>query len=368
MDPQTRTIKENLEINKGIFYGSLMKASLSVLLEVHNNTRSVFLNARHPLGAEVKMRLDKNNNRAILDFCDAESNRIVRSWCCALPKNVDWTEKPQLVRKDSEYSSIRLALSQLGPHDSVLLVSKEREAYTDVPRLQQLNNVMKCRKCLGVLVDGSPFTNVARLPSVYWAELAELWGCHSSTFAAAPKKEMDILKGTCYVGDVYAVLNNADVRQSNIKKMAGKMVCNGCGSVLGFARSNDSLSLYFHAVTDERGLWKQSTLEKRLGRQLFDLSQGNGVLRYYCAKVKLAVVLVNWDTAVSVDENVVPQAVLKVRYFVGDIAANDETGDYAQIDWDETEAQTVLQALNNHAVYFDMAKEMKEKISFLWMQ
>jgi hypothetical protein len=32
------------------------------------------------------------------------------------------------------------------------------------------------------------FDKVLRLPSSYWQELAELWGCHTESFAAAPNK------------------------------------------------------------------------------------------------------------------------------------------------------------------------------------
>ncbi len=54
--------------------------------------------------------------------------------------------------------------------------------------------------------------------------------------------------------------------------------------------------LYFETLSDERGLFDAWTLQRRLARQLFELAQGSGALRFPCPLQQLYLVLLNWDT------------------------------------------------------------------------
>lgn len=267
--------------------------------EVHINTRAVVLTvtALPSPSAVVRLHLDPPTRTAELyTFENADAARPLGRWAALLPTSTDWNAGASL-RRESDYASIRLSLVALGPYDSMLLQDRVREASTALPRLQQLNNRLSCRACGGAaIVAGDSFDRALRLPSSSWMELAELWGCHTETFAAAPNRELVIAPRMCYLGDAHLVVHASHVAQARVDSRR-RYRCAQCAALLGSAtRADGAAMLYFEALTDGRSLFSAWSVERRLARQLFELAQGSGALRFHCASQQLYMVLLNWDT------------------------------------------------------------------------
>ena len=341
-----------------------------VVSEVLHNTRSVLLwiVGRDAL-ADVKLRLDAARSLALV-----EVNGTL--WPCRVPKNLVWTQSVQLTRA-ADHVALRLAIEPFGPCESVLLQGKAREAPEVVmPRLQQANNDLQCRACrAATFVTGAPFARVLRLPSAFWQELAELWGCHTETFVAAPNKELVIERGSLYIGDTHLLLHPSHV--SSIALVCApdtqrRLRCGKCGAVVGRKTRDGSLAIYFHSVTDGRGLWGGCTLQKRLARQIFELSRGSGDMRFVCNGAggrALSLVLLNWDSTMAVEPGAQPEPVLKVRFeaAASGAAGEDDLGRVVPLDWDEPETMHVWQALEENRQRHLPPSLAGLNTSFLWL-
>ncbi len=343
--------------------------AFTVVTEVLHNTRCVLLTVLGSEAATAEVRLRLGAGRAV---ALVEVNGT--SWTCLLPKNMIWGQTGQLLRS-ADHVALRLAIEPFGPCESVLLQGKAREApEAVVPRLQQANNSLMCRACNGVaFVSGAPFARVLRLPSAYWQELAELWGCHTETFEAAPNKEIAIEKGVLYVGASHFVVHGSHT-DGLVRGADERLRCRKCGAAAGRQTRGGPVALFFHAVTDGRGLWSNCTQQKRLARQVFEISRGSGDMRFFAGvqgPIKLSISLVNWDSTIAVKEGAQPEPVLKVRY--GEVASappaegEDELGKVVVLDWEEQEVRLMWDALQENRSKFLAASVAGKEGSFLWL-
>lgn len=323
-----------------------------------------------PLLVTVRLRLEPAQHLARVYFFAAHALRSPTAiWTARLPADTDWASTSISTTAAVDHVTIRIPLAELGPHQSVLLVDRHREAPLrgHLPSLQHVNNRFSCRACGAPVVTSGSFDRVLRLPSAQWQELAELWGCHTETFAAAPNRELVMERGTCYMGDYHVVVHAAHVVATAVRQDQRQRVrCAGCSVSLGVRRRDGSVLLHFDSITDERVLFASWTLERRLARQLFEISQGSGALRFQCGTLRM--VLINWDTELAVLQDTAPAAILTVRYYVVGAGETDAEFDGVPVDWDEREAQGVYAALAaNRARYIAPSVGAQLSQSFLWM-
>ncbi len=206
---------------------------------------------------------------------------------------------------------------------------------------------------------------VLRLPSVCWQELAELWGCHTEHFEAAPNKAIEIESGILYIANAHAVVHNSHVK--NVTRSSGECLrCSGCLGVVGRSGPT-SAALYFDCLTDERGLWSQCTQSKRLARALVDRSSSSGELRFIVPG-QMTIVVVNSDTTMSVTERKHPEPVVKVRFSqIVDAVLEDDMGKAPCLDeWSQDDCKCILSALIENQRHLPSAL-VALSMSFLWL-
>lgn len=348
---------------------------MQVTTEVQLNTRCVLLTVLDG-NVDVKLRLDAVRGTAWVHCYRLGDS--VGHWGCAMPKDIDW-KGVVTMEKGKDCVVVRLPLMAIGPTQSVLLLGRSREngpLAEGLPRVQQVNNRLECRSCHAALIEAGSFDRVLRLPSSLWMELAELWGCHTESFAAAPNKDLVVAPRAFYFGDAHAVVHPSHLVAGATKVDGGgggRIACTQCEASVGMKNTarGGGIIIFMDALSDGRPFFEQWSLERRLAWQLFDLSQGSGVWRFHCVTENLYVVLVNWDTEVAVKEHVVPASVLKVRFWTTQVPLEDDgAGPWTELDWTETEGRHLLACLKQHADKYlapSLSIMGQQHISFLWM-
>jgi hypothetical protein len=243
--------------------------------------------------------------------------------------------------------------------------------------VQQVNNHIVCRSCQAIFVDGAPFERVLRLPSTYWQELAELWGCHTEKFEAAPNQPITTRPGVFYLGDTFVGLHSRHVKGVS-SDAAGHLACSSCHEPVGYLGAPPASYLYLHAIDNGRGLWMDRTLCSRLASVLLDTSRGSGERRFVVPATGLRLVLLNWDTGMAVESGAAVRPVLKLRYSVGE--AKEEEGDdfggwTPMRDWNAAEGEVFRRQLESNRQRFvpaslatlPAATPDAGTMSFVWM-
>jgi hypothetical protein len=207
---------------------------------------------------------------------------------------------------------------------------------------------------------------VLRLPSACWQELAELWGCHTETFAAAPNKPIVIEPGIMYIANSHAVIHTSHTQ--NLTKANGFLSCAKCASVVGRGTGKSTAALFFDCLTDERGLWGQFTHEKRLARDLVERGGSSGDVRFLSVKgVRYMIILVNSDTTFAVAEMTNPEASVKLRFMrVEEEIAEDEMGKITLLDWDSSDSALALRILQSNQKYLPPSL-VTLNMTFMWL-
>lgn len=253
-----------------------------------------------------------------------------------------------------------------------------------------------CRRCLGPLLS-RPLLKSSRLPSLHWQNLAELWGCHTDTFAQAPKSAPPLAADTLHVadshGEVRVDLTQAQALRKRPEPPAGAAGCSKCNHLLGFwTRQGEGVAFYWDTVVAKgiegivqkeeedsllfRWIWNDWDCAKRLSRQLVEAAQAKGTMRFHCPG-GYGVTLLNWNTMMSVEERKQATPVARVRYEMlkEDSAAfgvEDEMGVIGRPDWDRDDSLKLLEALeNNRKRYIPESlgsiPGSNFKFSFLWL-
>lgn len=342
------------------------RMSARVVTEVLQNTRSVTLTV---LGLSehqsVRLRLDPANGRALVELGSVES-----LWPCLLPESVDWSAAVQ-VSNGVDHTCLRIAMRPLGPTESVLLGPQAALLGTELPRLQQVNNNVVCRACGQQFVTGAPFNRVLRLPSAYWQELAELWGCHTERFEAAPNEAIVIKPGDFYLGPSFMAVHASHVK--HVTELSdGRLRCEKCNVFIGRRAEQQGkstipadLRLHLHAVDNGRGLWNDRTACARLAAELVELANGSGEHRFV-TRTNLRFVCMNWETVLAVEPMVAPRPILKLTF--GD--EDDELGGWIQLSWNEDECILFARELEENRKRW-LAPSLSDlagrKFSFVWM-
>ena len=109
----------------------------------------------------------------------------------------------------------------------------------------------------------------------------------------------------------------------------------------------------------------------RCARDLFLKCQQFGYMRFYF-KDKLGIILLNWDTSVSVSESRLPVPVLKVMWTEDseDILKWPEEGQCCSLDWSDTQVDLILSKLEEHNKKFfpeSLSSIGSKKLSFLFV-
>jgi hypothetical protein len=236
----------------------------------------------------------------------------------------------------------------------------------ELPRLQQVNNNIACRACGQEFVTGAPFNRVLRLPSAYWQELAELWGCHTERFEAAPNEPIVIKPGDFYLGPSFMALHASHVK--HVTEMTqNRLQCQKCQVLIGRRgeQGPTEYRLHLHAVDNGRGIWNDCTACARLAGELVELANGAGEHRFV-TRTNLRFVCINWDTVVATEPMADPRPILKLTF--GD--EDDDLGGWIKLSWNEDECNLFARELEENRARFlapSLSKVAGRKLSFVWM-